>query len=377
MKRVCHITSAHGRYDTRIFQKECKSLAKEGYEVYLLVNDEEKSEEKEKVKIISTGFLPKNRFQRFFKSKKKMLKIALQINAEVYQFHDPDLIGFALQLKKRIPQVKIIFDSHEDVPAQMLNKEWIPVLFRKFLSNSFEIYQKRSLKKFDYLIGVTPHLVRKLKRININTKMITNYPLISQENTINRKNMSNNVICFAGGIEKQWNHQKILSALSKIEAKYILCGDGDKNYLEQLKTNPEWNKVTYLGKVPFQDVKKVYEKSSIGIAILSYSPNTNYKEGSLGNTKIFEYMQMGLPVICTDFTLWKEIIEKNKCGICVAPKDSKAIGKAIRFLINNPDRRRKMGENGKNLVYSKLNWNNESVILSNMYRDVLNGDNNV
>ena len=71
MKRICHITSAHGRYDTRIFQKECRSLAKEGYEVYLLVNDKNKNEVIEKVKIISTGYLPKSRLERFFVSHRK------------------------------------------------------------------------------------------------------------------------------------------------------------------------------------------------------------------------------------------------------------------------------------------------------------------
>lgn len=372
MKRICHVTSAHRRYDTRIFQKECKSLVENGYEVYFLVNDEEQNEEKEHIKIISTGFLPKNRFERFFMLKNKILKKALMINAEIYHFHDPDLIGLALRIKKKIPGVKIIFDSHEDVPAQILTKKWIPFVFRKIASVFFGMYQKRTLRKFDYLIGVTPHLVKKLKKINVNTGMVTNYPLLNRDDITNRRSddISANVICFAGGIEEQWNHETILNALAGIEVEYILCGNGDENYIERLKENSQWNKVNYLGKVSFQEVREIYRKSSVGLAMVSYSPNTNYKRGTLGNTKLFEYMQAGLPVICTDFALWKEIVENNQCGICVNPNDSKAIGKAIEYLLSNPMQGREMGENGRKLVLEKFNWSIEEKKLLKLYSEL-------
>lgn len=87
----------------------------------------------------------------------------------------------------------------------------------------------------------------------------------------------------------------------------------------------------YLGKVPFKDVKKVYEKSFVGIALLSYSPNTNFK-GTLDNTKLFEYMEAGIPVICTDFTLWKGIVKENHCGIYVNLHNITELKEAIEFF---------------------------------------------
>ena len=71
MIKVCHVTSAHSRYDTRIFQKECRSLSQNGYECYLIVNDNLDDEIKEMVRILSTRIHPKNRYERFFKTKKR------------------------------------------------------------------------------------------------------------------------------------------------------------------------------------------------------------------------------------------------------------------------------------------------------------------
>ena len=55
-EKVCHLTSVPRRYDTRIYEKECGSLARAGYEVVLIVNDENGGETADNgVRIVSTG----------------------------------------------------------------------------------------------------------------------------------------------------------------------------------------------------------------------------------------------------------------------------------------------------------------------------------
>ena len=76
--------------------------------------------------------------------------------------------------------------------------------------------------------------------------------------------------------------------------------------------------------------------------------------------KMFEYMSAGLPVIASNFPLWKEIVEGNKCGLTVNPLSPKEIAEAIRYLLAHPEEARKMGENGRKAVLEKYNWDNES-----------------
>lgn len=369
--KVCHVTSVHPRYDTRIFHKECTSLAKAGYDVTLLVADNNAPEIRNGVKIIAADFRPASRLDRILHSSCVMFKYAMQVNAEIYHLHDPELLPVAKKLKQN--GKKVIFDSHEDVPAQILNKHWIPKHLRKLCSDTYSIYSDMVLRKLDYIIGVTPHLVEKLRRINPNVEMITNFPLIvshddSEENAAAIK--KNNVIAFAGGITSQWSHEIVLQAIENLDVQYILAGSSSEEYIKKLTQYPAWSKVNYVGKIPHEEVSNIFQHSTIGMAILQYSPNTNGKDGTLGNTKLFEYMMAGLPVICTDFTLWKEIVEKYQCGICVGPNDAKTIHNAIAYLIHNSQKAREMGKNGRKAVQKEFNWSIEERKLCQLYSSV-------
>lgn len=365
--KVCHVTSAHNRYDVRIFEKECTSLAKKGYDVTLIVNDNYDDETIGNVKIISTNYKYKNRIDRIFNSQKYILKKAIEVDADVYHLHDPELLIIGNKLKKT--GKKVIFDSHEDVPAQIIDKQWIPQLLRSIISEIYGVYEKRSVKGYDAVISVTPHILERFEKINSNSIMITNYPIANKIQV--RKDNYVNKICFAGGISEQWNHDKIINSIENIDGiEYILAGSGTKEYLNLLKSLSGWKKVKYVGKIPHDDVNDIYSESVAGMA-LNYS-NQIKGTGTLGNTKIFEYMEAGLPVICTNYKLWEKIIDEYKCGICVNPSNVKEIRTAILFIINNKDKAVKMGQEGRRAIKEKFNWNIEEQKLLELYKALLN-----
>ena len=107
---------------------------------------------------------------------KKALKKVLEINAEIYHFHDPELLPYGLKLKHLGKAV--IFDSHEDVPNDIKHKKYLNPLIRGLLFLFYKIFEYVFIRKFDTAISVTPHIVDKLKKVNSNTIQITNYPII-------------------------------------------------------------------------------------------------------------------------------------------------------------------------------------------------------
>ena len=136
---------------------------------------------------------------------------------------------------------------------------------------------------------------------------------------------------------------------------------------ESLKSSSGWVNVNELGLLDRKSVKSVMSESLAGI--VTFHPHLNHIESQ--PNKMFEYMSAGLPVIASNFPLWKSIIEGNKCGICVDPKKPDQIANAIDFLFENPKIAISMGENGKKSIMKKYNWSIEEKKLIKLYEKLL------
>jgi glycosyltransferase involved in cell wall biosynthesis len=368
--KVCHITSAHSRYDTRIFHKECKTLAKNAYSVSLIVNDLKENEILDSINIISTKFQPKNRYDRMIKSLRKIKKLVLEIDADIYHLHDPELFRIVKFLKKR--NKKVIFDSHEDYSLTIETKTWIPKIFRKLVTRLYHIYENSIIAKLDGSL-VCYHWTRDRYTKNLfNTELLFNFPVISDYLPIDI-DYETNFIAYAGGISKQWNHSSLINSLclTKNSFKYLLAGNSNEEYLAELKNLNGWKYVDYMGRLDYDKVfTQIYSNSSIGVALLDYIPQCKKTVGNLSNTKLFEFMLLKLPLICTDFDLWRDIIENEKCGILVNPRKPEDIATALDFLANNPEKAKEMGENGYRAIINKYNWESDSKNLIKVYKRI-------
>lgn len=367
MTKVCHITSAHGPEDVRIFHKECISLAKAGYDVYLVQRGE--SYEKNGVHIVGFGEVPGGRLKRMTQVARRAYKAALATDADIYHFHDPELLPYGLKLGRK--GKKVIFDSHEDTLESIMEKEWIPVSIRRVVHFWFKGQQEKVCRHINGVITVTPHLVDFFKTLNPQTVEISNFPILEEmsPSSVSRPE----VLAFAGGISRQWNHHTTIQALEELpECRYLLCGSGSGSYFQKLQTLSAWKRVQYMGAVPHAQVAKLLAESGIGMALLSYGRNTDWKNGTMGNTKIFEEMMAGLPVVCTDFVLWQEFVDRWHCGICVDPEDPAAVTSAIQYLLTHPEEAKQMGENGRKAVKEEFNWGVEEKKLLALYEDILN-----
>lgn len=119
MIKLCHLTSVHSRFDIRIFHKECASLARKGFMVNLVVADGKGDEVNNGVAIHDVGS-SNGRFDRMRRAPNRVLKKALSLDAEIYHFHDPELIPVGLGLKRH--GKKVVFDVHEDYVSQIREK---------------------------------------------------------------------------------------------------------------------------------------------------------------------------------------------------------------------------------------------------------------
>jgi glycosyltransferase involved in cell wall biosynthesis len=365
--RVVHLSSVHPRNDTRIFFKMCKSLVLNGYNVSQVIADGNGDELKDGVSIIDVGGIDAGgRLLRIIKTCARVFEKAKKLDGDIYHIHDPELISAGLKLKKL--GKKVIFDSHEDIPKQILSKIYLNKILRIILSKILEWYEYWSLPKFDYLIAATPFIRDKLLKINPNTVNINNFPSLN-ESKILSQTQKENTVAYIGVISEIRGIKQVISALSYTQnVRLNLAGSfSDKIFEEKIKKNENWSKVNRLGFLNRREVSEILAKSNVGIVTLLASPNHIH---ALPN-KMFEYMSAGLPVIASNFSLWREIIEGNQCGICVDPLNPKVIGDAIQYLMDNPQKAEQMGKNGRKAVEQKYNWLTEEKKLLTLYKNLL------
>jgi len=371
MKKVLLLSSIHPALDPHIF-KIAKTLVKNGYEVTLLAQHK-RNEKIEGVKIIGLPE-PKNRFFRFLFLTKKVYEMALQQKADAYHFHDPDLLFWMWLLKKKA-KAKVIYDVHEDYPELILTREWIPKVFKRSLSIFFNWFEKLISKSFDFIVAATPYIASRFKKHNV-VYIGANFPDLEIFNSLEKTNFQKAksepfTLIYAGGLEKIRGIKEIVEALSMVNPKYkiklkLFGKFSEKNFEEEVKKLKGWEKVEYFGWIPPKEVYKEMKKCDAGLVCLH--PIKRYLNSL--PLKMFEYMAAGLPVIASNFPFWKEILEKEKCGIWVNPLEPKEIAKAIEYLIENPEEAEKMGENGRKAVLEKYNWENESKKLLKIYEEL-------
>lgn len=367
--RICHLTSVHPYKDTRIFIKECSSLATNNYQTYLVAPDVPSSN------LILNNFnlirgvdkIHRNRIERVTKSLSQTYKIAQKIDAELYHFHDPELIPVGLLLKSQ--GKKVIYDVHEDLPRQTLSKDYIPKRIRKITAFALEVIENFAVKYFDAIVTATPHIRDRFLKLGCNAIDINNYPILSELHNPNLNwQQKEKAVCYIGGITEIRGIFTMIEAMSQVQGKMLLGGKfATSQERDQAITMKGWSNVTELGFLNREQVSQTLAQSMAGLVLFHPLPNHINAQPN----KMFEYMSAGLPVIASNFSLWREIIEGNNCGICVDPFDPQAIAKAIQWIFEHPQEAQKMGENGRKAVETKYNWENEAQKLLSLYETIL------
>jgi len=365
INKICHITTAHPRYDNRIFYKECQSL-KSSYNVNLIVADGKGDEINSGINIIDVSKGKKSRIKRFFVITYRAYKKALALDCDLYHFHDPEFLFYGLIIRHKGKQV--IYDVHEDLPKQILSKSYIHPILRRLVSRLVAIIEKKISGKLSAIVTVTPTINKIFSQYNTECYIINNYPKF-EEFDFSDISKKKDEICYVGGITKVRGIEELIDAIENVNLSLNLAGNFESDSFKMLLMNkPGWKKVNYLGYLTPKETYKVISRSFAGIS--TFYPEPNHLTSR--PTKIFEYMYAGIPIIASNFPLWKELIEKYKCGICVNPKDISSISEAIIYLKNNPDIAETMGKNGKKAMTELYSWKTEEKKLLGIYFKLLN-----
>ena len=313
-------------------------------------------------------FVPiaRTRLGRFLCTSWRVFRKARSSGAEVLHIHEPELLLFGLLFKAGGGIA--IYDAHEDLPKQILGKEWLPAALRGWVAWVTGNYELLTARGLDAVIAATPGIRRRFDHLP-RTIEIRNYPLVSEfDGTVARPERNRNQVCYAGLLSAIRGAVAMVEAISITSGRLALAGRFQSEAVRrECMATRGWDQVDELGVLDRPGVLDLLHSSAIGLCL--FQPAPNHLEAM--PTKVFEYMAAGLPVIASDLPALREIVEGSGAGICVDPRDSREVAQAINFLLENPEQRRVLGRCGQQAVAERYNWASQAEALTGLYRELL------
>jgi glycosyltransferase involved in cell wall biosynthesis len=359
------LSSVHLPFDTRIFHKEAQTLNAAGYDVTFVV-PHERDEIVEGVNVRALP-RPKARLWRMLTLPPRILWEAVRLRADIYHFHDPELIpvGVALKVLGR----RVIYDAHEHVPKSILAKGYLPRWVRRPLAWLVGLTEQAASRIFDLVIAAEAGILHSFRH-HPRTLLIRNYPAHDRFPRATPRGGSNGRfrVAYAGALTTGRGAVEMVEGLGRVpercQASLVLFGRLRPDDLEaRLRKLPGFARMDFRGWMPYDAA--LVEMAGADAGIVCFLPEPN--NVNAGPTKLFEYMACGLPVVASNFPMWREVIEDNDCGLCVDPNDPMAIARALEYLADHPERREEMGRNGRQAVERQYNWQVEADRLLEAY----------
>lgn len=388
--KVCMVVGNYFTHDARV-TKEASSLARAGYEVVVYARwDKGLAEQEEangfKVKRLKIGRYSPVRFNPY-RIPTQLIPSVLSLireKANVYHAHDLDTL-FSCAIAARVNKAKLVYDSHE-LYLEMIKTHRTQTLLKRinaailvFLYGLIErifihwadavidvSYSRRKvlasrygLKEEDItiLLNTPPKVwrVRKTKRLH---KML-NLPNYAK------------IVLYQGGMLPGRGIDRLVRTSEFLpENTYLVLIGGGESVLELKKLaekSSTRDRIKFIPTVPLNELLSYTAAADVGvIQMLNTSLNNYY---SMPN-KVFEYMSVGLPVVSPDFPELKQLLKEVQCGVVFDPEDPEDIAQAIREILSDPQKAKKMGENGQRAFDKKYNWEVEEKKLIELYREL-------
>lgn len=369
--KICVLTTVHDYDDNRVFYKEILSLAKKGHEItYVASNIPNNFIMKyEFIKMLSIE-KPKRMFKRLLQQK-TLFKKLLNIDFDILLFHDVELIQLAYRLKQK-KKIGVIYDIHEDTRNQIYNKFYLNSFLKRFFSKIVVYFENKADSYFDGIICADNFIVDYYKNENI--EIVYNFPDINSLQPPVIKNIEPQFdFIFPGSMSKKTimyilNLVKMCNAEGRNPKTLIISPfnfEGRKEWVkDQINIlGLDINNFLLLNKISPLQVPEYLQDSKIGLLLLPDNPKLRKNIP----TKLFEYMFYKLPVLAYRLPPSYQFMENSFIGYSVVHGQDELLVKYALELIDNPQKRLTMGENGHYLVVTKYNWANEAEKLNRMF----------
>jgi glycosyltransferase involved in cell wall biosynthesis len=370
--KVCMLSSVHGALDNRVFFREARTLARAGHEVTLIaVHD--RDELRDGVRIVALPQVPRWHRPALWRL---LLRHALATDADIFHFHDPELL-FVVPLLRLRSGRPTVYDVHEAYPEFLAVKDYLPAWVRHPMAWMFRLLEPVLARLHSALVfadDATPAAFRRLTRPKV---VLHNFPdaeLIQAGGTqLDTVETRAPVVIYLGGLERNRGSWLMIEAFAQVhrehpEARLLHVGhfmppELEQEVLRDAQCHGLEEAVLIAGRVPFDEVGRYLERAAVGWVTWQPYPK-NQKNVP---TKLFEYMSYGLPVVSSDLASTRTFVEDGMTGRLVRADDPNAHAEAIIEILENRQEAAAMGLRGREQVLTRYNWRSIEDRLLDLY----------
>ena len=387
-KNILMISQAAFPPDIRL-EKEIKSLFEAGYEILVVCNQYDKKQNPSfeycEIKRVNALFnsVKLNRiinFPIFFNPRYlfKIYKAIVEFKPDYIHAHDLPMVPIGLMFKK-IFRLPVIFDMHENYPEALKafgKTGLINFLFKNY--KAAKLLEKFCIKRSDAIITVVRENSERLIQQGVkeekiylvsNTVDLKTFATEPIDEKIIERYRKNMVLLYAGYVTPERGLDVVVRGVSFLKekitnAKLLIIGNGItvpslKKISDDLSLN---NFVEFIGWPGHDKLASYFEAAKI---FISPQPQCEFWDTTIPH-KLFEYMSQSKPVLAADSKAIKSVVEETSCGVTYKsnnPEDFSA--KVLEILSSNIP----YGENGLKAVKQTYNWEKDSQVLINLYKD--------
>jgi glycosyltransferase involved in cell wall biosynthesis len=376
MRDITILSSVHIALDNRVFYREARSLARAGYKVTLIAIHD-RTETKDGVKIIGLPTVPRWQRPRLWWT---LLQLARQTGADVFHFHDPELLLVTPWLRW-LTGKPTIYDVHEVYADFIKVKDYMPAWLRYPIAWSFNWLEPLLARLQSALIFSDDEIAVTFKNVHRPKLTLFNYPgrfFVDQGLAATRSNRPRPpVVLHLGGHERNRGTWLMIEAFHRVrqkmpEARLVLVGHFVPANLEQevrahVSRLGLESAVTIAGRVPFETVGNYLAQAAVGW--LPWQPVP--KNDKNIPTKLFEYMAYAVPIVSSELRSTRPFVQNGENGLLVTADDPAAHAEAILTLLSQPDDAAEMGRRGQQLVDTRYNWDEMEKQLIGFYQALM------
>ncbi|HYF67662.1 MAG TPA: glycosyltransferase [Ohtaekwangia sp.] len=359
--------------DDRIYQRACLGLARNGLDVHLVATGQRTVEEAISPSVTVHLIKPRKGIKRRYFSSKEAITISIKVEADIYHFHDPDLLPHIKRLKSKLPQAVVIYDIHENYVARFY--QWrIPVIVKPLFSELFRRFELQIIRQIDGFSAVSESLASLFKSTEKPYVIVRNSVDISRlaEINLDTQKFDHPVIYTSGSNSDDRNIFNTVKALplilkthSNVQMMFVGKYVGNaKEQLTRLAHDLNVKDRLVLGDMlPWEDNFIRTAKAFCGCVF--YKKNAN-NDVTIPN-RIYEYMYCGIPVVASDYPELRKIVETANCGILVNADDPNSIAAAINLLLSDMPNAAELGKNGRKAIQEIYGYHNDLATMIKFY----------